>query len=76
MGCNKFVETGVQCRSCYRWYRYKCEGTTQKEIKKLDPEETHYICKNDQNIESVITWKNQYELKEREVETIKKSMKE
>ena len=45
MGCNRFVETGVQCGSCYRWYHYKCEGTTEKEIRKLYPEETHYIYK-------------------------------
>ena len=72
MGCNKYVETGVQCGSCYRWYHYKCEGTTEKEIKKLYPEETHYICKKDQNSESLIKWKNQYELKQKEVETIKR----
>ena len=68
MGCNKYVETGVQCGSCYRWYHYKCEGTTVKEIKKLYPEETHYICKKNQNSESIIKWKNQYELKQKEVE--------
>ena len=80
MGCNKYVETGVQCGSCYRWYHYKCEGTTEKEIKKLYPEETHYICKKDQNSELTIKWKNQYELKQKEVDTIKrineKTMKE
>ena len=62
----------MQCGSCYRWYHYKCEGTTEKEIKKLYPEETHYICKKDQNSESIIKWKNQYELKQKEVETIKR----
>ena len=72
MGCNKYVETGVQCGSCYRWYHYKCEGTTEKEIKKLYPQETHYICKKDQNSESIIKWKNQYELKQREAETVKR----
>ena len=41
MGCNKYVETGAQCRRSYRWYHYKCEGTTEKEIKKLYPQETH-----------------------------------
>ena len=80
MGCNKYVETGVQFGSCYRWYHYKCEGTTEKEIKKLYPEETHYICKKDQNSELTIKWKNQYKLKQKEVETIKringKTMKE
>ena len=40
MGRNKYVETGVQCGSYYRWYHCKCEGTTEKEIKKLYPEET------------------------------------
>ena len=44
-GCNKYVETGAQCESCYRWYHDKCEGTTEQEIKKLYPEETHYTCK-------------------------------
>ena len=72
MVCNKYVETGVKCGSCYRWYHYKCEGTTEKEIKKLYPEETHYICKQDQNSESIIKWKNQYELKQKKVETIKR----
>ena len=72
MGCNKHVKTGMQCGSCYRWYHYKCEGTTEKEIKKLYPEETHYICKKDQNAESLIKWKSQYELKQKEVETIKR----
>ena len=58
----------------------ECKGTTEKEIKQLYPQETHYICKKDQNSESTIKWKNQYELKQREVETIKrineKKMKE
>ena len=65
MGCNKYGETHMQCGSCYRWYHYKCEGTNEKEIKKLYPEETHYICKNDQNSESIIKWKNQYKLKQK-----------
>ena len=72
MGGRKYVETGVQCGSCYRWYHNKCEETTEKEIKKLYPEETHHICKKDQNSESITTWKNQSELKQREVETIKR----
>ena len=72
MGCNKYVETGVQCGSCYRWYHYKCEGTTEKEIKKLYPEETHYIYKKNQNSASIIKWRNQYELKQKEVEAIKR----
>ena len=37
MGCDKYVETGVKCGSWYRWYYYKCEGTTEKEIKKVHP---------------------------------------
>ena len=36
------------------------------------PEETHYICEKHQNSESIIKWKNQYESKQREVETIKR----
>ena len=35
-------------------------------------EETHYICEKHQNSESIIKWKNQYESKQREVETIKR----
>ena len=54
MGSNKYVETGMQCGSCYRWYHYECKGTTEKEIKKLYPEKTHYICKKDQKSESII----------------------
>ena len=42
MRCNRYVETGVQCGSCYRQYHYKCEGT-EKEIKKLHPEETLHM---------------------------------
>ena len=41
MGCNKYIETGVQCGSCYRWYHYRCDGTTEKEIKKLPRRNTH-----------------------------------
>ena len=72
MGCSKYVETGVQCGSCYRWYHYKFEGATETEIKKLYREETHYTCKKVQNSESIIMWKNQHEFKERVVETIKR----
>ena len=61
----------MQCGSCYRWYHYKCEGKIEKEVKKLYPEETHYICKKDKNAEPIIKGKNQYELKQRKVETIK-----
>ena len=65
MRYRKYVETGVQCGSCYRLNHYKCEGTTEKEIKKLYAEETHYICKKDQNSESIIKWKNQYEFQQK-----------
>ena len=67
-----YVETGVECGSCYTWYHYKCKATTEKEIKKLYPEETHYIRKKGQNSESLIKWKSQYELKQKEVEAIKR----
>ena len=43
MGCKRYVETGVQCGSCYRRYHYKCKGTTEKEIEKLYPEETPHM---------------------------------
>ena len=49
----------------------KCEGQIEKEVKKLYPEETHYICKKDKNAEPIIKGKSQYELKQRKVETIK-----
>ena len=62
MGCKKFDQTGVQCGSCYRWYHYNCEGTTENEVKKLYPEETYYICKKNEKSESIIKCKNQYEL--------------
>ena len=71
MGCSKYDETGAQFGSCYRWYHYKCEGTTEKKIKKLYSEKTHYICKKDQDSEFIIKQKNQFELKQKEAETIK-----
>ena len=71
-GCNKYVETDVQRGSSYRSNHYKCKGTTEKEIKKLYSEETHYMCKKEQNSESIIKWKNPYELKQKEEETIKR----
>ena len=49
MGCTKYVETGVKCGSCYRWYQYKCERTAKKEMKKLYPEETNCIYKKGEN---------------------------
>ena len=49
----------------------KCEGQIEKEVKKLYPEETHYICKKDKNAEPIIKGKSQYELKQRKVETVK-----
>ena len=39
---------------------------------KLYLEKTYYICKKDQNSESIINWKNQYDLKQKEVETLRK----
>ena len=69
---SRYVETCVECGSCYRWYHYKWAGTTEKEIMKLYLEKTYYICKKDQNSESIINWKNQYDLKQKEVETLRK----
>ena len=51
----------------------ECKGTTEKEIKQLYPQETHYICKKDQNSESTIKWKNQYELKHKGGRNYKKN---
>ena len=39
---------------------------------KLYLEKTYYICKKDQNSELIINWKNQYDLKQKEVETLRK----
>ena len=39
MKCNKYVETGVQCRYYQRWFHFKCEGTTKKEVLHEYPEE-------------------------------------
>ena len=69
---SRYVETCVECGSCYRWYHYKCAETTEKEIMKLYLEKTYYICKEDQNSELIINWKNQYDLKQKEVETLRK----
>ena len=37
--CNKFVETGVQCRHYQRRFHLKCEGTTKKKVLHEYPEE-------------------------------------
>ena len=32
MKCDKYVETGVQCGYCQRWFHFKCEGITKEEV--------------------------------------------
>ena len=31
--CNKYVEKGVECIQCGNWFHYKCEGTTEEQVK-------------------------------------------
>ena len=45
--CNRPVKTGVECGICSRWFRYKCEKTTEERVLKEYPHETHYIRKKD-----------------------------
>ena len=45
MKCDKYVETGVQCGYCQRWFHFKCEGTTKEKVMQEYPEEMQYICK-------------------------------
>ena len=47
MKCDKYVETGVQCGYCQRWFHFKCEGITKEEVMQEQPEEMQYICKKD-----------------------------
>ena len=36
--CNKYVETGVECGQCGNGFHYKCEGTTEEQVKNHYPE--------------------------------------
>ena len=44
---NRPVKRGVECGVCNRWFRYKCEGTTEERVLKEYPQEIHYICKKE-----------------------------
>ena len=39
------------CEKCNSWYHYECEDTAKKQIIKMYPDKTQYICKEDQKIE-------------------------
>ena len=43
--CNKYVETGIECGQCGNWFHYKCEDTTEEQVKNHYPAHMHYICK-------------------------------
>ena len=30
--CDNYIETGVQCGYCQRWFHFKCEGTAKEEV--------------------------------------------
>ena len=49
--CKEYVETGVYCEKCNSWYHYECQDITKKQIMKMYPGKTQYICKEDQKIE-------------------------
>ena len=45
--CKKYVETGVECGQCGNRFHYKCEGTTEEQMKNHYPERMQYICTKD-----------------------------
>ena len=45
--CNKYVETGIECGQCGNWFHYKCEDTTEEQVKSHYPAHMQYICKKD-----------------------------
>ena len=44
---DKYIETGVQCGFCQRWFHFQCEGTSKENVMREYPEEMHYICEKD-----------------------------
>ena len=32
--CKRPVKTGVECGICYRWFHYKCQGTSEERVLK------------------------------------------
>ena len=45
--CNKYVETGVECGQCGNWFHYKCEGTTEEQVKNHYAKHMQYISEKD-----------------------------
>lgn len=45
--CNKFVKTDVKFGQCGNWFHYICDGTTEEQVKKKNPECMSYIYRKD-----------------------------
>ena len=69
--CKEYVETGVYCEKCNSWYHYEREDTTKKQVMKMYPGKTQYICKEDQKIEYEKTWIIKYNQLKKEMEKMK-----
>ena len=41
--CDKYVGTGVECGQCGNWFHYKCEDTTEEQVKNHYPAHMQYI---------------------------------
>ena len=64
--CDKYVKTGVQCGYCQKWFYFKCENTTEKQVSKEYPAEQQYICMQDQHQKFESTLQFQYQQKTEE----------
>lgn len=45
MKWDKYVETGLQCGYCKRWFHFKYEETTKEKLMQVFSEEMQYFCK-------------------------------
>ena len=62
------MKTRVYCEECHSWYHYECVDTTKKQIMKIYPGKSHYICKEDPKIEYEKTWIIKYNQLKKEIE--------
>ena len=69
--CKKYAKTRVYCEKCNSWYHYECEETTKKQIMKMYPDKTQYICTEDQKIEYEKIWITKYNQLKKEMEKMK-----
>ena len=76
MKCDKYVETGVQCGYCQRWFHFKYEGTTKEKVIQEYPEEMQYIYKTDKVNQEERIWESKYKTTVIELEGLKDRYKE